>query len=138
MTVADKTFGPLGNTDAVTEARRVMATHPSEVLSTPMWRKLVAGLVSRFDELDAADKRAVTWRPHTEKPDSIPVTALIVVRDETGELMLLDGIYTMPVHSDGQWRHESTDCPMGYTEYWWLEEGQIMRTVPAPMLRVPT
>jgi hypothetical protein len=79
----------------------------------------------------------MNWRPHTEKPVALPITALIVVRDEIGELVLLGDIFNLTAHTEGEWRDERTNMPIGYPEYWWLPEEELLAAVPAPMTVEP-
>lgn len=74
---------------------------------------------------------ALPWRPHTERPAALPVTALIAVLDEAdGEPLLMSGgIYTMTERTGGVWVDEDTFAPLVAEEFWWLTEEDLLREV---------
>lgn len=73
---------------------------------------------------------ALPWRPHTERPAKLPMTALIALRDETsGCMYLLDGhIYEMRPSRPGVWTRENTAAPVRAPEFWWLAEDELFRS----------
>lgn len=70
------------------------------------------------------------WRPHTEKPTKIPVTAIIAVPDEeeSGEFFLLTSVhqYTKSVK---EWRDEVTDKPVSEPVFWWKPESEVLADI---------
>lgn len=76
------------------------------------------------------------WHPHTDIPTRI-TTAVIAVRDETDNaLRLLDGIY---YHRKGQWIAEENGDRIGYAEFWWAAEDDLLAWLPInPTRKEPT
>ena len=72
---------------------------------------------------------ALPWRAHTEQPATLPMTALLALRDDpSGDMYLLDGhIYEMRPSCPGLWRRENTDTPVPAAEFWWLAEDELFR-----------
>lgn len=70
------------------------------------------------------------WRPHTEKPAEIPITAIIAAKDQDGETQLLNGVYTFTVHQKTWW-NEVDGKPLTATEFWWRPEEELLAEIPA-------
>lgn len=70
------------------------------------------------------------WRPHTETPAEIPITAVIAVLDDDGEKQLLHGIYTFTVHRDTWW-HEITEEGIKQKVFWWRPEEELLAEIQA-------
>lgn len=70
------------------------------------------------------------WRPHTEKPAEIPITAIIAVRDQDGERQLQHGIYTFTVHQNTWWNEISGE-PLREEVFWWRPEEELLAEIPA-------
>lgn len=72
------------------------------------------------------------WRPHTEKPKKIPVTALIAVPDEedNGDFFLLTSVHHYTPRAE-EWRDEITDKPVSEPVFWWKPEDEVLEGLPA-------
>jgi hypothetical protein len=72
---------------------------------------------------------AAAWRPHTERPQQLPTTAVIAMTDGEGGFFLVSGVYTFTVHRDAWW-DEDTSKVLATTEFYWLPEDELIAALP--------
>lgn len=72
----------------------------------------------------------MNWRPHTERPDRAPMSALLATFDATdceGGYFLLPDLYNW----DGtHFRKEATDGKPRPKVFWWIPESEVLQGLP--------
>jgi len=69
------------------------------------------------------------WRQHTQRPEQLPVTAIIAVLDpDTGERYLLWGIYTF-TEREQRWWNEETSEGVKEPTFWWMPEEELLAAI---------
>jgi hypothetical protein len=65
----------------------------------------------------------LNWRSHTSAPACLPATALVAVRSSDGSFFCLGELHECTANG---WVRESDGAPVGYAEFWWLPEAELL------------